>query len=221
MKIKILSNPSLENTAESQAAEQLKEMLLSSVPNDIKGQINIAANVCIPVQSVRDIDLIVWGNLSNCVLPHFYCEEINGSKKDLQVKDFFLAIELKSHPTDKVYCQDSHLFVNYANEIKDVTSQSEDLRFSMMYFLRQSCNVNVRVSNAIWFNLITNAELAQITSNRNLGALPSEFSFRDLITTIIEQGMKPTRDWLNDRYVLTSGIDSEEVYSSIINVFKR
>lgn len=220
MKIKILSNPSLENTVESQAAEQIKEMLLSSVPNDIKGQINIAANVCLPVQPFRDIDLVVWGNLSNCVLPHFYGEEISGSKKDLQVKDFFLVVELKSHPVDKVYCQDSHLLVNYANEIKDVTSQSEDLRFSMMHFLRQSCNVNVRVSNAIWFNLITKDELTQITSNRNLGALPSEFTFKDLISTIIEQGIKPTRDMLNDRYVLSAGVDYEEINANLLKLLK-
>lgn len=93
----------------------------------------------------------------------------------MQVKDFFLVIELKSHSAEMVCCKNSHLFANYANEIKDVTLQSEDQRFSMMIFLRQSCNVIARVTNAIWFNSINKDELFKITSNRNLGALPSEF----------------------------------------------
>lgn len=220
MKISIINESISSLTTESQAAKQLRDMLIASVPNDIKGQINIAANVSLPGQVVRDIDIVVWGNMSNCILPHFYCDETKGSKKDLQVKDFFLVIELKSHSAEMVCCEDSHLFINYANEIKDVTLQSKDQRFSMMYYLRQSCNVIVHVTNAIWFNSINKDELYKITSNRYYGALPSEFTFRDLITTIIEQGLKPTRDMLNDRYVLTAGNDSEELDRSIMKLFK-
>lgn len=220
MTIKILSNPSLETLTESQATKQLRDMLTASVPNDVKGQITIVPNVTLPGQSIRDIDLVVWGNLSNCVLPHFYKDETTESPKDLQVKDFFLVIELKNHSAEMVCCKDSHLFVNYANEIKDVTLQSEDQRFSMMYYLQQSCNVIVRVTNAIWFNLINKDELYKITSNRCYGALPNEFTFKELVNTIIEQGLKPTRDLLNDRYVLTAGIDSEELDRSIMKLFK-
>lgn len=71
MKIEIQSNPSLETSAENHAAKVLKEMFAASVPNDVKGQITIFPNVCLSGQSVKDIDLVVWGNLSNCVLPHF------------------------------------------------------------------------------------------------------------------------------------------------------
>ena len=220
MKISIINESISSLTTESQAAKQLKDMLAASVPNDIKGQIKIVANVSLPDQVVKDIDLVVWGDLSNCILPHFYTNETTKSTKDLQVKDFFLVIELKSHSAGKVCCKDSHLFVKYANEIKDVTLQSEDQRFSMMYYLQQSCNVIVRVTNAIWFNSIDKDELYKITSNRNLGALPSVFTFKDLITTIIEQGMKPTRDLFNDRYVLSAGIDSEEINANILKLFK-
>lgn len=220
MKISIINESISSLTTESQAAKQLKDMLAASVPNDIKGQIKIVANVSLPDQVVKDIDLVVWGDLSNCILPHFYTNETTKSTKDLQVKDFFLVIELKSHPADKVYCQDSHLFVKYADEGKDATAQNENQCLSMQHYLKIN-DISISVSNAIWFNSIKKDELYKITSNRYYGALPNEFTFKDLITTIIEQGLKPTRDLLNDRYVLTAGIDSEEVNSNIINVFKQ
>lgn len=219
MNISIINESISCLTAESQAAKQLKDMLAASVPNDIIGQITMAPCITLPDQSIRDIDLVVWGHLSNCVLPPVYKDKTAESPKDLQVKDFFLVIELKSHPADKVYCQDSHLFVKYADEGKDATTQNENQRLSMQHYLKIN-NISISVSNAIWFNSISKDDLSRITSNRNLGALPNEFTFKDLITTIIGQGQKPTCDLLNDRYVLSAGIDSEEINASILKLFK-
>ena len=219
MEINLLTNYKYGATAEGAAAEKLKDILLKSIPNDIIGQITMAPCITLPGQSIRDIDLVVWGNLSNCILPHVYKNETEESPKVLHVKDFFLVIELKSPPADKVYCQDSHLFVKYADEGKDATAQNENQRLSMLHYLKIN-DISISVSNAIWFNSITKDELVQITSNRNLGALPSVFTFKDLITTIIEQGMKPTRDLFNDRYVLSAGIDSEEINANILKLFK-
>ena len=219
MKIKLLTNYNYGATVEGAAAEKLKDILLKSIPNDIIGQITIAPNVTLPAQPVRDIDLAVWGNLSNCVLPYFYKDETAESPKDLQVNDFFLVIELKGHPADKVYCQDSHLFAKYADEGKDATVQNENQRLSMLHYLKIN-DINISVSNALWFNSIDKDELFKITSNRNLGALPSVFTFKDLITTIIGQGQKPTCDLFNDRYVLSAGIDSEKINAYILKLFK-
>ncbi len=219
MNISIINESLSSLTIESQAAEQLRDMLSASIHSDIKGQITIVPNVTLRGQSVRNIDLVVWGNLSNYFIPLFYKNEIAESPKDLQVKSFFLVIELKSHPVDKVYCQDSHLFVKYADEGKDATVQNKNQRLSMLHYLKNN-DISISVSNAIWFNSITKDELSNITSKRYYGALPNEFTFKDLICTIIEQGMKPTRNTLNDRYLLSAGIDSEEINANILKLFK-
>ena len=221
MKVKLLTNCKYGATAESAAAEKLKDILLKSIPNDVKGQITIAPNVTLNGQSVRDLDLVVWGIFSNCVLPHFYTNEATKSTKNLQVKDFFLVIELKQQPIEKLSCEGGHIMVEYGDEIKDATHQSENQRYAMKIFLQKFSHLKVFVTNAIWLNSVTNDELKELTCSLHVGALPSNFGLKDLFEILITQGLKPRYDKDNNRYVLSSGIDSEEVNSSIINVFKQ
>lgn len=221
MKVKLLTNSEYGATTENAAAEKLKDILLKSIPIDVKGQITIAPNVTLRGQSVRDIDLVVWGNLSNCVLPHLYKDETAESTKDLQVKDFFLVIELKQQPIEKLSYEGRHIWVEYGDEIKDATHQSESQRYAMKAFLQEFSHLNVFLANVIWLNSVSDEDLKKLTNGIPVGALPSYFCFKDLIEILIIQGLKPRYDKENNRYVLSSGIDSEEVNSSIINVFKQ
>ena len=79
-------------TAEGQAAEKLKVMLAASIPEEIEGQINIASNIKYLYINLWliNIDIVVWGEFSNCILPHYYSLEDKGPKKDLVVKDFLI-----------------------------------------------------------------------------------------------------------------------------------
>ena len=218
MIIKVLSNPNLGQTSESVAAQKLSDMLSSSIPDEVEGQIIIAPNVKLLGQQIRDIDLVVWGNLSNYKLQDYYVDE-SGVKKNLLIKDFFVIIDLKSHPADKVSCQDSHVLVAYSGIAKDITTAIEQQRYSMLEYLKAN-NINIIVSNAIWFDSITKDELVTIIPYRGLCALPNEFVFKDFIATIIAQGNKPVRDLESDCYVLSTCIDSEMFNRKMQNLLK-
>ena len=215
MKISINKSNTLL-TPENQAAEQLRDMLAASVPEEIEGQIYIASNVkhLYNLLWLIDIDILVRGEFSNCILPHYYSLEEQGPKKDLVVKDFLLAIELKSHQADRVSCKDSQIWVKYSNKTQNVT-HSIDLQRDHLIFALKSEHTDVIASDAIWLNSVTKEELSKITSGQNVNALPNEFEFKDLIDTILAQGVKPTYDEVNDCYVLSAGISMEELDSEM------
>ena len=218
MIIKVLTNPNLGQTSESVAAQKLSDMLSSSIPDEVEGQIFIAPNVKLLGQQIRDIALVVWGSLSDYMLQDYYVDE-SGVKKNLLIKDFFVIIDLKSHPADKVSCQESHVHVEYSGIAKDITTAIEQQRYSMSEYLKSN-DINIYVSNAIWFDSITKDELVKIIPYRGLCALPNEFVFKDFIATIIAQGIKPVRDSENDCYVLSAGLDSEMFNSRIQKLLK-
>lgn len=217
MNISIINESISSLTAESQAAEQLRDMLATSIPKEIEGQIYIASNFkhLYNFLWLIDIDIVVWGEFSNCILPNYYSLEDKGPKKDLVVKDLFVVIELKSHLADRVFCKDSQIWVKYSNKTQNVT-HNIDLQREHLVVALDSEFVNVIASDAIWLNSVTKEELSKKTSGQNVNALPNEFEFKDLIDTILAQGVKPTYDEVNDCYILSAGIDSSEVYSGML-----
>lgn len=216
MNISILKKSISSLTPESQAAEQLRDMLSASIPEEIEGQIYIASNFkhLYEFLWLIDIDIVVWGEFSNCILPHYYSLEDKGPKKDLVVKDFLVVIELKSLPADRVSCKDSQIWVKYSNETQNVTHNINLQRTHLVNTLNSE-RVKVVASDAIWLNSVTKEELSKITSGQNVNALPNEFEFIDLIDTILAQGIKPTYDEANDCYILSSGISTDEFESEM------
>lgn len=214
MNISILKKSISSLTPESQAAEQLRDMLSASIPEEIEGQIYIASNFkhLYEFLWLIDIDIVVWGEFSNCILPHYYSLEDKGPKKDLVVKDFLVVIELKSLPADRVSCKDSQIWVKYSNETQNVT---HNINLQRTHLVNTLNSERVKVSDAIWLNSVTKEELSKITSGQNVNALPNEFEFIDLIDTILAQGIKPTYDEANDCYILSSGISTDEFESEM------
>ena len=216
MNISILKKSISSLTPESQAAEQLRDMLSASIPEEIEGQIYIASNFkhLYEFLWLIDIDIVVWGEFSNCILPHYYSSEDKGPKKDLVVKDFLVVIELNSLQADRVSYKDSQIWVNYSNETQNVT-HNIDLQRTHLLNTLNSERVNVVASDAIWLNSVTKEELSKITSGQNVSALPNKFEFKDLIDVIISHGMKPQYDKENDCYILSSGISTDEFESEM------
>lgn len=216
MKIEILTKSEYKNSVENHSAEELKSMILNSIPENVDGKIYIVSNFTINGEEpVRDYDLVVWGSSSKCILKHFYSQDGKDPKKDLLIKDFMIVIELKEHPIDCLSVNNSHLFAQYAEGAKDITEQSEDQRFSMKDFLLKN-DMRIYVSNAIWLKTVSKDDLSVLTAGYKWGALPNNFAFKDLVKMIINHGCKPIFDRLNDRYILSAGVDIE-----ILNAFFR
>lgn len=208
MNIELLTKPSLAQTLESQAAKIMRDYLTDSIPNEVEGQIFIVSNIKLFGQQARDVDLAVFGSLSNFKMLDYY-EDDSGSPKDILVNDFFIIIDLKSHSLDMISCKDSHVFADYSGTTKDITKSLEDLRYSIGNYLRVH-HIDIIVSNAIWFLSITKDELNGLELGHDMGVLPKSFNFKDIIDVIISQGNKPVYDRASDCYVLSSGVKKEE-----------
>ena len=208
MTIEILNNPSQEETKESEAALELKQMLEDSTPSNVGGKLYIASNLTLCGQEVRDIDLAIWGNLSNYRLPNYYTNDPKYRKKDLVVKSFFMVLEFKRHHIEKLYFKDTHIWAKYPDKEKDVTHQSENQRYSMLSYLNSYCGFRVFVTNCIWLYSVNSLELQLLSEGCPVGALPTTFGLKDLVDVAILQNQRPFYDNNNKNYVLFAGNDA-------------
>ena len=205
MSVKIeVFNTNDNESNELKAALELKSMLINSMPNNAVGNIYIGHNLTLCGQDVRDIDIAVWGSFSDFKLSKFYTNDTKYPKKDMQVRDFCIVIELKEHSADRISFANTHLYAEYNSGKKDVTNQNELQRYSMMKYLKAYCGVDVFVTNVIWLKSVSNRELKAVVGSAPVGILPSDFSFSDLINMIISQGQKPYYEKETDSYVLSA-----------------
>ena len=206
-----LVNISTDKTEESKAANKLKELIAASIPKDTSGNIYIASNLTLCGQEVRDIDIAIWGCLNNCVLSNYYSSGEQYTKKDLEVLDFCVAVELKGMSINDISFLVTHFYYDYGKGPKDLTSQNEKQRYSLMNYLENYCGVKAWVTNTIWFKAVSPRELSLKTGDCLVGALPGVFSFSDLIGVIISQCQKPRFDRESDTYILSSGISENDI----------
>lgn len=208
MTIEIVNNPNKTITGETLAADELKEMLINSIPNEVSGKLFIASNLTLCGQEVRDIDLAVWGNFTNYKLTKYYTNDPQYAKKDLIVDSFFMVIELKEIGIDGLFYDDTHIWSGYTDGGKDVTHQNEKQRYSMKRFLKSTCNLDIYVTNAVWLKDINRKELVELTRGIPIGAFPDKFGLKEIVDIAILQGQKPWYDRDNKYYVLSSGDDA-------------
>lgn len=190
IKVNILTHSVSDDSPEYEAAEELKAMLEESFtksPN-AKGQVNIGYSLTLSGQKVRDIDLLLYGELEDYTLKSFHQSAKDSNKRDVSVESFCYVIELKDHPAEKVKTVNTHLLVNYKGSWKDVSDQSEAQKYSFMNYFYRTCDYKPFVCNLIWFRQVAAADLKKLKIEGNtFNALPAEFSFADLIRCNIEQ----------------------------------
>ena len=209
LKINIISHSECDSQ-EAKAAEKLQQMLCQTFPKTASGEILIAYSLTLCGQDVRDVDLLLLGRFENCVYSSYYTNDPHYPKKDLVIDGFCITIELKGHKSDLVKYEGTHIFVNY-NGWKDATDQNEKQRYSFVNYFENECYYKPKVSNFIWLNGITPNQFKAKISNNPIGALPSEFTFRDIINTYLVQGIKPTYNKDEKRYHIVSSADGEDV----------
>lgn len=210
VKISIINPITNQDSQEAKAAEKLQYMLTKSVPKNVNGEIIIAYSLTLCGQDVRDVDLLLLGRFENCVYPSYYTNDPHYPKKDLVIDGFCITVELKGHKSDLVKYEGTHIYVNY-HGWKDATEQNEKQRYSFVNYFENECYYKPKVSNFIWLNGITPNQFKAKISNNPIGALPSEFTFREIIDTYLVQGIKPTYNKDEKRYHIVSSSDGEDV----------
>lgn len=220
VKVSII-NPEINiSNPECVAASDLKTILEKSFSNtNAKGNVYIAYGLTLSGQSVRDVDLLMFGHLDNYTLNKYYTNDVHYSKKDLKVDSFCIAIELKEHTSDRVSKNTTHILVNYKGRWKDATEQNEKQRYALSSYLQNEMGSSPYVTNILWLKSLTSDQLRSIAGNNELGALPMNFSFKDIVRVIIAQGMIPYYDHTDKCYHLNSDMDSEYVNLVIRTLF--
>lgn len=190
IKVNILAHSATDDSPEYEAAEELKAMLeegFAKMPN-ARGQVNIGYSLTLSGQKVRDIDLLLYGELEDYMLKSFHQSSTDDHKRDVSVESFCYVIELKDHPAEKVKTENTHLYVNYKGSWKDVSDQSEAQKYSFMNYFSHSCGYKPFVCNLIWFRQVASVDLQKLkVSGNSFNALPSEFTLADLVRCNIEQ----------------------------------
>ena len=137
--IKIINSVSDPNSSEFAAALNLKDIIKNSIPDTVSGNISIAYGLTLTGQEVRDIDILLVGQLDNYTIPNYYTNNPQYPKKPLTVDSFCIAVELKEHPAHRIRFQGTHIYVEYQGQLKDATNQNEKQRYSLMNYILNVC----------------------------------------------------------------------------------
>ncbi len=218
--IKIANVVSDQNSSECTAASDLKELLKRSIPDDINGNISIAYGLTLAGQEIRDIDLLVVGELDNYIIPNYYTNNPQYPKKSLKVDSFCIAIELKEHPAHRIRFQGTHFYVDYQGQLKDATSQNEKQRYSLINYITNTCGYKPIVTNALWLKSLDKQQLREMVHSNAVGALSAEFTFKDLVFLLLWQGINPYYNIDDKCYHINYSYNGENLLQDIQkNVF--
>ena len=193
--IKIKGN---KETNEYKDAIALKEMFESEFRNDqIDGEILILCNATLFGQSTKDIDLIAIGkfdkyrqeiktNSRTKKSNELGIETLEQKMRTVFINDFCFVFESKRHPATDIRLDGLTLTVKYNNKRSDVTTQSENQKYSLKGFFEDRINFSPMICNFIWLrNVSWNSIKDLLGDNSNVhdkhNYLPSTFSMKFLM----------------------------------------
>ena len=216
--IRIINSVADSNNPEYAAAVCLRENLKESISESVNGNISIAYGLTLTGQEVRDIDILVVGQLDNYIIPDSYTNNPQYAKKPLKVDSFCIAIELKEHPAHRISFQGTHVLVEYQGQLKDATAQNEKQRYSLLNYISNTCGYKPIVTNVLWLKSLDKKQLRDMTRFNPVGALPAEFSFRELVDKMIYQGISPYYNQDDKCYHLSYSYNGENLLNDIKSI---
>ena len=187
IKIKLKGN---QETAEYKDAIVLKEIFENEFRNSsVDGEILIISNATLFGQDTKDVDIIVLGKFDK------YSTRIKTKSKlsdktileqkdrTLFINDFCFVIETKHHSADKIQLNGTTLLVRYNNKFHDVTTQSENQKYSLKNYFEDRLNFSPYICNFIWLrNVSANSIKDLLGNNPNLfdkhNYLPTTFNLK-------------------------------------------
>lgn len=197
--IRVINETDSNSTSELQAAKDLRDLLMSSLSDEIKGEIIIAHNLTLVGQNPRDVDILIAGKLDNYVLRNYYTNNIQYKKKDLHVDSFCIAIELKQQIEQGVRINGTQIEVLYKNYWKDASSQNEGQRYSVVNYFHNEFGYDPWVTNFVWLKSLSSKQLLLLRRGNPIGALHSNISFKDIVDMMIIQDARIDYDNLGDK----------------------
>ena len=213
-----------DQSDEYRAAKRMKDIIEETIPRNAMGEIVLFPSATLFGQVVKDIDVMMVGNLKNCKTNVIFNSNAELQEDNVYIQSFCTTIEVKSHSINSIIRQGTDFKVKYQNGWHNVTKQSNDQKISAMRYFNNSLGSSPFITNLIWFIEVTNDELNtlltfqhnKMTSN----VLPGFFSFKDIAQLLVYQ--REPRKRGND-YYFDSGFSGGDVesYSRPLLFFKK
>jgi len=157
---------------------------------EASGEILIISSATLLGQEVKDIDLIVIGNLDNYkktlkTKTQFGFgnnrQELDLTERTVYINNFCFVIETKQHRAEDVQIDGLQLLVRYNRKLSDATTQSEKQKYSLKSFFSDRASIVPFVCNFIWLRSVEWESLkAMIGDNSTIltkhNYLPATFS---------------------------------------------
>jgi hypothetical protein len=214
-----------EDCNEYKDALSIKQKFQEQLPESAVGKILIINSATLFGQEIKDIDLILIGNLNRFQL-NFRVKAVGEneySSRDVYINNFCFVIETKRHRPDDICMEGLILKVLYNGKKHDVTTQSEKQKYSLIRFFEERLNVRPYICNFIWLlNLNPNSikELTGRNSENSHNLLPANFSLKWLFQLACVQ--KPLKNIEDQLYLKFNSFSSDLINNreqEIINAF--
>jgi hypothetical protein len=220
MNIKLLGID--DNSSEYRAGIDLKNFFKENF-SQLKGEIFIKPNLTLIGNKVEQLDLVVWGTFENSFETPYrlvinpkdpsnnYKPTFESMNSKVKFKNFFLVIEVKDHPFNRIKTIGYDLFVKYSsknryefdwhNASEQSKNQVHTIRGGVSPFLKKN-NIEEKycpqVTNLIWLRQVS---LKDIIPFNIINLLPAEFNSQLFFQTIAKcnppVGLKyPTIDFI-------------------------
>lgn len=204
---------------EAAAAEHLKKRLekdLSSYTNST-GTIYILTSIRLFGQKRNDIDILVVGLLNNFRMSNLRINGL-GLISELNISSFIINIELKSHPSSKVAREGYDYIVTYPNDPHhNASQQCKEAKFSLVNHLEDQLDVKLFIYDILWLNGLSKEDITEMRGDQMDNALPLDFSFKDMMSVILQQAIDVTRN--HTQYRLDTIKGGKTVFDKIIKLF--
>ncbi len=185
-----------KDTSEYQDALFLKQQLEKEFSdNKTNGEILIISNATLFGQETKDVDIIVVGTFENysckvntkaVTTVNKKTQEIKQQERTVYVGNFCFVIETKKHRAEDVQLNGLNLLVKYNNKWSDVTTQSENQKYSLLGFFKDRISFSPYICNFIWFRNVSWKSIKDILGNNKAiltkhNYLPDNFTFKFLM----------------------------------------
>lgn len=224
VKTNIINGQKERYTPEFDAAKQIKEQFDRDFKNIIgaNGEITIYSSLSIHNQRRQDIDLLIIGDFSNCLIRNLKVwmeenQEVRLKTVDANIRNFCFVIELKDLPIDRIRSEGQDLYGKYdGNFSHNISKQSVEQLYSLKNFLNRQGVSSPFICNFLWLRSITREDLKNIWSGEDHFFFTSTFSFTDMISRATQKRRPQKKTQLDNYYTIDFNInDSSSIHGTL------
>lgn len=201
-----------DGSDEYAAAEKLKQIIKDTTPQTAMGEIVLFPSATLYGQAVKDVDIMMIGNLKNYSAKVSFNHDKEYSEEEVFLDSFCTTIEVKSHSITGVRKEGTNIQVFYSNNgWHNATRQSNEQKTSAMNFFNNALGESPYITNLLWFVEISESELNNLLSFGNnvmpSNALPAYFDFKEVIQELAYQRVP----WkYGNRYAIECGFNGRD-----------